>query len=129
MNLHGVGILERTVRPILGVPGGVIEEPSRETFTNARVIVIVDAEFGIIDLDLDAFAQPRELLLDVSRPLHGLELDEVLEAELPPETRISPLVEHVEEGEMVPSRSIEVLLSIICVDLLLLWSIEHTIPD
>jgi hypothetical protein len=111
------------------VPGGVIEEPSRETFTNARVIVIVDAEFCIIDLDLDAFAQPRELLLDVSRPLHGLELDEVLEAELPPETRISPLVEHVEEGEMVPSRSIEVLLSIICVDLLLLWSIEHTIPD
>lgn len=75
--------------------------------------------------NLYTFAQPSELVANIACPRQGLELQELLIAELLRVVGLGPLLPYVEQREVVAARPHEVLPRLVCVQLLVFRPVEQ----
>ena len=114
MDFHGEIKFYGFVTGVFVFPGAVCEESCDDAFPDIRVLIVsINAEFFVIDINLYSLHDIRQLLFDIPGTSQGTNLDEILIAPLRRLIVLLPLVEHIEQSEVIATHSEESSFSIV----------------
>lgn len=106
----------------------IIKETRCYCFSNIRKIIVINNRNGFIRvINLNSFTKFNQLIFDVPCSLHWSNLHEVLHAPRTWKFTFLPLLEDIQQSDMVTSRSEKVLSSIVSMHYFFLWSKEDCV--
>jgi hypothetical protein len=110
------------------VEGAVREEGAGDAFADVCVLVVlVDAQFLVVDIDFDPFHEPGQLLPDIPRSPHRPQLDEIVSTPLITILELLPGVVDVQKSQVVAARSEKGLLGVVRMHLAVLGTEEDAV--